>query len=51
MHAIIEQHIDDLRDLCVRHRVQRLELFGSPRPVSTRQARVIWTSSWFSRRT
>ncbi|MBM3215905.1 hypothetical protein FJZ36_13420 [Candidatus Poribacteria bacterium] len=29
MHAIIEQHIEDLRDLCVRHSFQRLELFGS----------------------
>lgn len=29
MHALIERNREVLADLCVRHRVRRLELFGS----------------------
>ena len=29
MHALIEQHRDEIADLCRRHGVRRLEVFGS----------------------
>lgn len=29
MHRVIEANLDALRELCVRYRVQRLEVFGS----------------------
>lgn len=29
MHALIEQHLDGISELCRRHRVRRLEVFGS----------------------